>query len=83
LDGHRSLIRQPIEQRRLARVRVADERHRRHRLLVPPFAQLRSTLTYLIDLTLNRLNTHANASAIGFELRFTGAASTDAAAETR
>ena len=39
---HGSLIRQPVEQRRLAGVGVADERHRRHRLLVAPLAQLRS-----------------------------------------
>ena len=74
---------QPVEQRRLARVGVADERDRRHRLFLTPLAQLRSALPHLIDLALNRLNADANPAAIGFELRFTRSACADAAAEPR
>ena len=39
---HRLARRQHVEQRRLAGVRVADERDRRHRRLVAPLAQLRA-----------------------------------------
>ena len=41
--------RQHVEQRRLAGVGVADERHGRHRRLVPPLAQLRAALAHLLD----------------------------------
>ena len=79
----RGLIRQPIEERRLAGVGVADERDGRHRLLLPPFAQLRAALAHLVDLALDRLDADANPPAIGFELRFTRAARADAAAKPR
>ncbi len=77
------LVRQPVEQRRLAGVRVADERDGRHRLLLAPLAKLRPPLPHLLDLALDRLDARANAPAIGLELRFAGAARADAAAEPR
>ena len=79
----RLFVRQPIEQRRLARVRVADERDGRHRLLLPPLAQLRPALADLIDLALNRLDAHADAPPVGLELRLARTARADAAAEPR
>ena len=50
---------------------------------MPAIAQLRTPLPHLIDLPLNGLDAHADTAAIGFELRFAGAARADAAAETR
>ena len=50
--GRGAFPRQQVEQRRLAGVGVADQRHRRHRLLVPPLAQLRAPAANLVDLLL-------------------------------
>src|SRR6185436_16136747 len=72
-----------VEQRRLAGVRVADERDRRHGALLAPLAQLRPALAHVIDLALQRVDAGADAPAIGLELRFAGAPGADAAAETR
>ena len=76
-------IRQPVEQRRLAGVGVADERDGRHGPLLTPLPQLRSPLPHLIDLALNRLNPPANPPAVGLELRLARASRADAAAEAR
>ena len=75
---------QRVEQRRLARVGVADERHRRDRRLVPPLAQLRrggggpSSISFR-----EHADAVADAAAVGFELGFAGAAGADAAAQPR
>ena len=82
-DATASLVRQPVEQRRLAGVGVADQRHGRHRLLVPPLAQLRAALAHLIDLALDRLDADADPPPIGLELRFARPARADAAAQPR
>ena len=76
-------LRQPVEQRGLAGIGVADERHRRHIDLVAPLAQLRSAPPHDVDLVLQRLHAHADAPAIRFELGFAGTPGADAAAETR
>src|SRR5712691_3010421 len=75
--------RQPIEQRRLSGVRVADERHGRHRRLVPPFAELRASLAYLRDVAGDPMNPRPDAPPVGLELRFAGSPRADAAAEPR
>ena len=76
-------LRQPVEQRRLAGIGVADKRHRRHIDLVTPLAQLRSAPPHDVDLVLQRFHAHANAPAIRFELGFAGTPRADAAAEPR
>ena len=46
---HRVVAGQRVEQRRLAGVGVADERHGRHGRLLPPLAQLRAALPHRVD----------------------------------
>jgi hypothetical protein len=75
--------RQPIEQRRLARVRVSHECNGGDRLLLAALAQLRATLPDLIDFALYRLDPRADAAPIRFQFCFTGATCADAAAEPR
>ena len=75
--------RQPVEQRRLARVGVADQRDGRHRGLLAPFAQLRAPPPHVVDLLLQRVDAGADPPAIGFELGFARAAGADAAAQPR
>jgi Na+:H+ antiporter len=72
-----------VEQRRLARIRVTDECHRRHGLFLTTFAQLQTALSHLIDFALNRLNAYADTAPIRFEFRFSGTTRSDAAAKTR
>src|SRR5207244_6921807 len=79
----RRLVRQAVEERRLSRIRVSDERNGRHGVFLPALAQLRTPLTDVIDLTLNGLDAHADPPAIGFKLRLAGPARTDAAAQAR
>ena len=62
--------RQSIEQRGLAGVGIADQRHRRHVDLVAALAQLRPPAAHDVDVVLQRLHAHADAPAIRFELRF-------------
>jgi len=50
---------------------------------VPAFAELRAAPPHLLDVGADRVNARADAPAIGFELRFTGASRADAAAEPR
>ena len=82
-DASASDLRQPVEQRRLAGVGIADERDRRHVDLVAALAQLRSAPAHDFDLVLQRLHADADAPAIRFELGFAGAPRADAAAKTR
>src|SRR5678815_3468448 len=74
---------QPVEQRRLAGVRVTNERNRRDGLLVTTVPQLRTALAHLIDFALDGLDAHADAPAIRLELRFTWPPRADAAAKAR
>ena len=74
-------LRQAVEERRLAGIRVANERDRWHVGLVPAIAQLRAPAPDRVDLLLETVNAHADLPAIHFELGFTGTAGTDAAAE--
>src|SRR5262249_12401393 len=81
--GFRLLPCEPVEQRGLARVRVADERNRRGQPFLPPLAQLRATLADVPDLPADRTDAMPDAPAIRFQLRFTRASRADAAAEPR
>jgi hypothetical protein len=62
--GDSALARQAVEERRLAGVRIADERHGRHRALFAPLPQLRTPLAHLIDLALQRRNPVADAASV-------------------
>ena len=75
--------RQLVEQRRLARVGVADERNGRHRRLVTALAQLRASPAHVLDVLRDGVNACADPTAIGLELRFTGTSRADAATQTR
>ena len=77
----RRLLRQQVEQRRLAGVRVADERDERHRGLLPPRARVAPPLANRVDLFGDRVDPLTNTPAVGFEFRFAGSAGADAAAE--
>ena len=72
-----------VEERRLAGVGVADQRHRRHRRLVTPLARLRPPPAHRVDLLRDHADAVPDPPAIGLELRFAGAAGADAAAEPR
>src|SRR5687767_15608436 len=67
--------------RSLAGVGVADQRHRGHRLLVPPLAQLRAPLAYLIDLALERLDPLAYTPPVRLEFRLAGSRSEEHTSE--
>ena len=75
--------RQQVEQRRLARVGVADQRHRRHRRLLAPLAQLQPAPAHLLDLAARVADALADLAPVGLELRFARAARADAAAQAR
>ena len=79
----RGLLRQQIEQRRLAGVRVADERDERHRRLLPAGARVTPPLPNRVDLFRDRVDSLTNTPAVGLEFRFTGSARADAAAQPR
>src|SRR5262245_31610590 len=76
-------MRQPVEQRRLARIRVAHESNRWYRLLLAPLAQLRPPLPDLADLALDRLDADSYPAAVRFEFRFPRSARPYAAAQPR
>ena len=75
--------RQLVEQRRLARVRVADERHRGYIRLVPALAELSAPAADDVDLASEAADAMADPAAVGLELRFTRSAGADAAAQPR
>ena len=75
------LLRQQIEQRRLAGVGVADERDERHRGLLAPGARMPPPLPDRVDLLRDGVDLLANPPAIGLELRFAGTTRADAAAQ--
>src|SRR5829696_7279799 len=81
VGGDRVIAGERIEQRGLARVGVADERHRGYRSLVPTFAQLRPALADLVDLSGKDADPVADAPSIRFELRFAGTPGAAATAE--
>ena len=74
---------QRVEQRRLACVRVADQRDGRHRPLVAALAQLRPPATHGLDVFADRMDASPDPPPVGLELRFARAAGADAAAKPR
>ena len=83
VGGFGSLAGQQIEERRLAGVGVADQRHRRHRLLLPPLAQLRAPASHFVDGLADVVNAGADPAPVGFKFGFTGPARADTAAQPR
>ena len=83
VGGLRVGARQHIEERRLARVGVADERNRRHRRLVAPLAQLRAPAPHLLDVFADHVDARPDPAPVGFELGLARSPRPDAAAEAR
>ena len=79
----RFLPREAVEERRLAGVGVADQRDGRQQAFAPAIAQLRAARLDVGDLLADDAEAVADVPAIDFELRLTGAAGADAAAEPR
>ncbi len=76
-------LRQRVEQRRLARIRVAHQRHGRDRRRLAPLPLLRSNAPDIFYLLLYVAHAPRNLAAIGFQLGFTGTARANAAAQLR
>jgi hypothetical protein len=74
-------VREPVEQRRLAHVRIADQRHKRLRTVAS--ASRRTRAAHVVELFAQQRHTSLNLPAIDFEFRFAGAARSDAAPEPR
>ena len=74
---------EPVEQRALAGVGVAHQRHRRHRHRLAPLALLVAHAAHRFEIELELIDAALNPAAVGFELRFAGAAGADAAAQLR
>src|SRR6185369_14353860 len=74
---------QPVHQRRLARVRVAHERHRRERDALALVAVESPRAIDLVQTLAEDRDALADAAAVDLELRLTGTARADAAAEAR
>ena len=74
--------RECVQKRRLACVRIADERHDGQLVLLPPAALLGAGLAHELEIFAQLLDARADIALIGFQLRFAGASCADAAAET-
>ena len=72
---------EPVEQRRLADVRVADERD--ERIAAAPAAPRLALLAHVVELALQQRDALLDLAAVDFELRFAGTARADAAAQPR
>src|SRR6185369_12457749 len=72
---------QSVEERRLSRVRIADQGHRWHGRLVTPFPGLSTPPAYRIDLLRDHADAVPDAPPVSLELRLAGAAGADATAE--
>ena len=75
--------RERVEQRGLPRVRVAHQRHRRHRGRFSTLPLLRANAAHILDLLLYVPHPPRNFPPVGFQLRFAGTARSDAAAQLR
>ena len=82
LDQHVA-VGERVEQRRLAGVGVADDRHHRQLGLGAQRAPLLAPLAELLDLLLEQVDLLARAAAVDLELGLAGAAPADAAGEAR
>ena len=65
---------QAVEQRRLAGVRVADERDHRERHAAARFAMEVARALHVFELALELRDAVADGATVGFDLRFTGTA---------
>ena len=80
--GRRHLgAREHVQERRLADVRVARERHARHLVALAPAAHRRALLAQLAQATAQQRDARARQPAVGLELRLARASRADAAAE--
>ena len=75
--------RQPVEQRALAGVRIADQGDGRGGSLAPPLAQAHAPAAHAVEVARQAVDTLPDAPAIGLELRLTRTAGPDARSETR
>src|SRR6202007_1055330 len=71
------------EERRLSGIRISDQGHGRDRRRLAPLALLAADAPDGLDLLLYISYAPRDLSTVGFELRFTGTARADAAAELR
>ena len=78
-----SASREPVEERRLAGVGVADQRHGGHERLVAPLAQLSAPPAHLLDVVADHLDARADPAAVHLELGLARTPGADAAAEPR
>ena len=76
-------LRERVEQRRLAGVRIAHQRHSRHWGRFAPLPLLRPDAAHVFQLLLHVANAASNLPAIGLKLGFARTARADAAAELR
>ena len=78
--GRNTCIGQLIQQRRFTRVGIAHNGHHRHRILHSPLPLHGTNLTHLLQFFLQPIDPFPDMTAVAFQLGFTGAAGTDAAA---
>lgn len=71
--GHDSGVGQPVEQRRLARIGIADQRDDRPGRLLPPLAMQPARALDLFELATQLGHAVADHPAVGLDLRFAGA----------
>ncbi len=72
--GHHGRAAQAVEQRRLAGVGVADQRHRRQARLAPPGAIDGARAAHAFEVALDAHDALADQPAVDLDLRFAGAA---------
>src|SRR5215831_2354233 len=83
-SGDQSLfLGQRAKQRRFACVRIADQRDQRQSILTSPFSVELAMFSNLLDVTFKSTDAVTNLPAVHFELRFAGATSANAAAQSR
>jgi len=71
--------REPVEQRRLAGIRVADQRHRRHGSTLTLLAGGLALDQHLVETVVQRLDAPGEQAAVRLELGFAGSPQADAA----
>ena len=81
--GKDARIGQPIEQSRLARVGIADDGDLGKSALITGGTHGATSAIERFQLLLQRTDAALNVAAVAFQLRFAGAARTDAAAQAR
>ena len=82
-DSSTSALRQPVEQRALSGIRIADQRNGRHRHRLAPLALLPADAAHRFQVAAQLHQPPLNAPAVGFELGFARTSRADAAAQLR